>query len=739
VRNALRTLSPDARAVIAIAAVVLLANLPYLVGFFEANPLGPRASVIAASTAGPVGGQPTIDPNDGFVSQALGHRAALDLIHLHLPWWDPYEGTGAPLAGEMQSAALFAPTLLLLASNGLLYEHVLLEMLAGVATYFLLRRLRLNPWAALAGGAAFALNGTFAWFSHAPVNPVAFLPLLLLGIERAYSAAEDGRRGGWWLIAIAGALSFYAGFPEVAYIDTILAVVWFAWRVGCLTGPRRAPFVAKAGAGAAVGVLLSAPLIVAGLDYLANADLSTHTSAFFGSAHIPADGLPQLVLPYIYGPILEFTGPRFQLTTIWVVVGGFVSVALLTLAGLGLCSRGRRGLRAVLGVWILLVFARMYGQIPLLGHVLGWLPGMQHIAFFRYATPALELAVVILAALGIDDLLTVTEHRRRVLWAGLGGLVVVTIAAVGANSLADQLGPHYDRRPYFAVAVAWGALTVIAIAAVGWFTGVKRRGALLALVVTVDALALFAAPELSAPRSVTVDGAPAAYLQRHLGNSRYFTLGPLQPNYGAYYGVASANINDVPIPTRYSNYIHTSLDPYVNTTVFVGNFGGSRSPFLPPPEQELIRNVAGYRQAGVAYVLAPAGQPVPQSPSTFTLADRTPSTDIYRLAGTAPYFSAASCTTRAHGREAVAVTCPHAATLVRRETSMPGWSATIDGSGAHIQTTDGLFQAVTVPAGTHMVDFDFAPPYVVWGWVAFAAGVLILAGAAIRRRAAGPA
>ena len=40
------------------------------------------------------------------VSQALGHRAALDWTHLRVPWWNPYEGTGMPLAGEMQSGAL---------------------------------------------------------------------------------------------------------------------------------------------------------------------------------------------------------------------------------------------------------------------------------------------------------------------------------------------------------------------------------------------------------------------------------------------------------------------------------------------------------------------------------------------------------------------------------------------------------------------------------------------------------
>ena len=38
------------------------------------------------------------------------------------------------------------------------------------------------------------------------------------------------------------------------------------------------------------------------------------------------------------------------------------------------------------------------------------------------------------------------------------------------------------------------------------------------------ALALFALPELSAPRAVKLDTAPVAYLQRHLGQSRFFSL-----------------------------------------------------------------------------------------------------------------------------------------------------------------------------------------------------------------------
>lgn len=178
-----------------VCGCVLLAHLPYLLGVFDPNPLGPRSGLLTGVTPGWLGGQSTLDPNDGLTSQALSHRAMLDWLHLEPPWWNPYEGTGAPLAAEMQSAALFPPTVLTLLANGQLYEHMLLEILAGISTYLLLRRIAISRWPSVAAAIAFALNGTFAWFSDATVNPVAFLPLLLLGVEIAYGASVSGRRG----------------------------------------------------------------------------------------------------------------------------------------------------------------------------------------------------------------------------------------------------------------------------------------------------------------------------------------------------------------------------------------------------------------------------------------------------------------------------------------------------------------------------------------------------------------
>lgn len=725
-----------------IVGLVLVANLPSLSGEFTANPLGFRAELASSFGDGLTGGQTTLDPNNGFVSQALSHRAALDVVHLSLPWWNPYEGSGAPLAGEMQSAALFPPTLLTLLSNGQLFEHMLFELIAGLATFLLLRRLEVTRWAALAGGIAFALNGTFAWFSHAPVNPVALLPLLLLGIERAREAAAADSSGGWWLIAVAGALSVYAGFPETAYIDALLGVVWFAWRWGTVSAPARRRLLVKGILGAGVGALLCAPIGVATIDYFNRGELSTHASGFYGAAHISANGLPLLLMPYLFGPLLEFTGPNGALTSVWVVLGGYLSAALLMLAGLGLVSRARLGLRVLLGVWTLLVFSRMYGQVPLLGHVIGWLPGMSRIAFFRYATPALELPVIVLAALGIDDLVRVPGHRRRALWGAVAMLVLLVVTALAARPLADSLGSKYSHRPYFELAAIWALVTVAGLALGARLRAPALRGRVLCVVVAIDAVVLFAAPQLSLPRHVVVDTKPAAFLSRHLGEGRFFTLGPLQPNYGSYFGLASANVNDLPIPKLYSNYIHARLDQFVNPSVFVGNTGGGRSPYVPTTQQELLRNLDGYRALGVSYVLTPANQPLTQSPTGFQLAARTPTTRIYHLTGAAPYFTAPGCRLQSGDRQNVTLTCPHATTLTRRETDLPGWSANVDNHQTPIRQADGLFQTTTVPAGTHHINFSYAPPDILWAALAFLAGILALIATTItttRARARRPA
>ena len=223
--GAYRRLSPSTKAIALIVLVVLAANGFYVLGLANNDPISWTAGIshhLCRITCG----RPAIDPNVGFVTQTLGHEAALDLLHFHFPWWTYTQGLGQPLAGEMQSGALFPLTLWFALSSGLVWFHVSLEIIAGISTYFLARRLSLPVFFATFAGILFAINGTYAWLGNSVMNPICFLPMLILGVEMVYDSASSPKNRGWYIMAIALALSLYAGFPEVAYIDGLFAFGW---------------------------------------------------------------------------------------------------------------------------------------------------------------------------------------------------------------------------------------------------------------------------------------------------------------------------------------------------------------------------------------------------------------------------------------------------------------------------------------------------------------------------------
>ena len=541
-----RSPSPDTVALLAIVGAVVIANFLYWSGLFDQNPLGRSsglgffAGLFDPNSVGTWGGPdpgllaglPMIDPSNGQSSQALGHLAALDWIHLRVPWWNPYEGTGMPLAGGIASGALFPPTLLLLIGNGQVYEYLLLELVAGISTYFLLRRISVGRSASTAAAIAFALNGTFAWYGYVPANPVAFLPLLLLGIEIAFAATTAGRLGGWWLIAIALALSIYAGFPETAYVDGLFAAVWFGWRCGCAGRHRLRAFATKAAVGGIVGALLATPVLVAFADYAAHAELGLHAGNSFANAHLPAADLPQLVLPYVYGPIWGF-GPAYP---IWGQLGGYLSASLLFFGLLGLIYPGRRGLRPLLFAWIVLVVAkcmasRRYSAMCSASY-------RECPTWPSRATPPPRLRCPWLS-------------WRRLGWTVYWRTDRASTRARrhGARAVGRQLPRRSERcrwctssliRPisfYSRGSVIWAAWSSPAGVLAAILPSPRARRLLAVAIVCLDALAMFVLPQLSAPRSITVDTAPATVPAAEPRSLALFTLGPLGPNYGSYYAI----------------------------------------------------------------------------------------------------------------------------------------------------------------------------------------------------------
>jgi hypothetical protein len=761
----------------AILAAVLVANAPALLHLVTTDPLVLNAA-LTPTTSGWLPGLPYIDGNAGFTMQALGHLAVLDWLHGHVPWWNPFEGVGAPLAGEMQSGAFFPLTLLLALHQGTLWLRLVVEAVAGWSTYFLVRGLGVGRPFATAAGVAFGLCGTFAWLNDAPMRPVALLPLCLIGVERAIHAARDGRRGGWSLLAVALALSILAGFPETTFIDGLF-VAW--WAVLRLAGPGRAVWraaVARLAGGVVVGVGLAAPLLVAFADYLPYAYVGSHSGGFADTS-LPSTGLAQLVLPYSLGPIFGFQSPPGGTDTIslvWGSVGGFLSVTVIAAGLVGLLGARWRLLRLGLGAWVALSLLRTFGFPPVV-HLMAHLPGLRLTAYYRYSDPTWELAVVVLAGLGLDDIARhVTRRRAVVIAAGVTGALAAWAAATAWPLMTHAIGAggtHPGHRHLYPLLNLVGAVLALVLLAAGGLmagrpgrpaplgpahrsgrervTRARRRGRLvMAGAVAVESVILLGFTYLSAPPPTVLQTGSVAWLQAHLGPYRFLTLGPIQPNYGSYFGIAQANINDLPVPKAMNSEIAARLDPNAIPGVFSG--GGRINPAGPTPAQELTAHLPDYESIGVRYVVESSngqdvqGQPFPAPGSeAWPVGPRRVYRDgfaeIWQLPSTAPLFTLrsltsggasgglpVSCRVVGVGWDQATVHCSQPSTLVRRTLFMPGWTVTVTGSGrSSVRSVgragpSGLFQLVNLAPGSATLRFSYLPPH-----ADLATGVAVLA------------
>jgi hypothetical protein len=246
----------------------------------------------------------------------------------------------------------------------------------------------------------------------------------------------------------------------------------------------------------------------------------------------------------------------------------------------------------------------------------------------------------------------------------------------------------------------------------------------------------------------------AAWLQRHIGASRFVTLGPIAPNYGSYYGIAEANDNDLPLPKAYDDYIVTHLDPNSPPSLFTGTTQTNTSG--PTPAQELATHLYYYEAVGVRYVvedpngLDVEGQPFPPIgsppwPRGPRLVYHDTQAEIWQLPSAAPVFGvvSGSCTVTGSGWDLATVHCRHRSVLLRRVLYMPGWTATEHGRAVTVREDPsgppGLLQEVPVPAGNTTLRFNYLPPHEWPAGAAAALALLLLSGSfVVRRRRAAP-
>ena len=719
-----------------VLAIPVIVHLPELLGLISCNPLLLSSGLHTVPYWNLLGGVCFIDGNAGMTVQALGHQAASQWLHGSIPWWNHFSGAGLPLASEMQSTAMFLPFVLLLHfPGGMLLLKLILQMLTGVFTFACLRQTGASRYASAIAAILFSLNASFARFSDAPIQPIAFLPLLILGIERCRALSMQRQKGGEIIVAIAIAFSLYAGFPEVAFADGVLALLWAAfacWRAG----PEARLFcAARIAAGGVCGIMLAAPVLLPFLQDLSVSTLSGHVLT--QNSVLGAANWPSIILPNLFGP------PQSDWDFMaWNGTWGSIGPGLMLLAVASVLSKPRDGLRLALAAWIVFTLAGAF-RLPGFDFLRSNVPGFRELNFGRYVGASAEFAACVLLALSLDDWRTGRIRVRIGIAAAAGSALVASAIIIGWPRLARGMS---HAAPWSSASWPFGMLAIASVFGAAFVIAVLfqlmraapehgSKSAAAALLV-FEAAAFFVMPIAGGTTDTSIATGSIAYLREHLGLQRLFVMGgPLNANYGAYYGVAMVNDLYVPLATAWDHYVQRMV-PGEAPSFFSGLNGTAAS-----RAANLVSNRKVFTDAGVEYVMVPKAEDGLQDvhdPGGIEKVYEDSLLRLYRLNGAQPYFGTdgAACRLEPRGRDRLRADCDGPATLTRLEMDFPGWHARVNGKQASITTRGDIFQHIDLPAGSSEVVWRYVPPNPRTISVLFAAGcaaLLVLAWRSSRR------
>ena len=339
----------------------------------------------------------------------------------HLPLYDPYIWSGAPLLAGWNAGAAYPLTFLfavLPATAAWTANLIITWAVAGLGMFCFLRALRLGSLPSLLGGLSFAFAGAMsAQVSHfGLVAGMSWVPLALLSVFRLSETRSMSSRLRWTgALAATTGLVILAGEPRAVDDACVTVLIYAVWRVVRL-GRAWRPAAVSIAAGAALGACLGAVQWLPGLAAVATSQRAAGSMALFDSGSLSAKWLLLMLVPDLLGGSGSFGQPAFFASYNLTEVTDYVGILPLVAAAVLL---GRVRLRRRPPEWLVWhmialvgVLLALGGRTPL-GHLLIHLPlfGDQRLQSRNILVTDLALAVL-LAYWASNPL---TEKSRRFL------------------------------------------------------------------------------------------------------------------------------------------------------------------------------------------------------------------------------------------------------------------------------------------------------------------------------------
>jgi hypothetical protein len=613
--------------VLLLVAAPLVLLLPTLAGGrallgVHSDQLSPwRAELPAADAAALDAASQPLAADKTLMFQPQFELAAARLANGEAPLWNPDSLCGVPLLAQAVHGVLHPPNLLALVlppARAWSWIAWLQTTLAALFTFALARALGLAPWAACLAGLAFAFSGFLAarlqWFQIQGAS--IYLPLALLGVERAFAGA---RHAGTAILALAVGLSLLAGFPQSSVLAlyaaglSAAAHVLAAWHGGGEARRLGLRSGLHVGAGLLLGLLIGMPQFGPAAELAASSDSTRRAVAPELAATLalrPAE-LALAVVPDLFGhpadlrahalPQLRHAGVVQRLyakpNANYVETASTFGLAPLLLALLGLLS-GRRGV--ALGAALMAGGALLAVDAP-------WLPAVLHLPALSSFDPRrflllFELGGALLAGLGLARVLESGPPRWYVASVAVVALLLVVAALVALGTdeaswaaavvppLAAQSGlPEAEVAAHSAdLALDLGLLqaalvrtALLALATAGALVLACRRAglgvAVLVLLTAVDGLAYTARANATLPAeghgrpppglAQLTDDDGGRLVRFVAGDPRDVLAYPLPPDTGLPFGVRDLS-GYITLAPRRVEALHELLEP--GTTYGVG-------------------------------------------------------------------------------------------------------------------------------------------------------------------------
>lgn len=679
------------------------------------------------------------------------HSAAKEIAFSgHLPLWNPWLGMGAPLFANYQSALLYPPNWLLLATD-VAWGQTLLVLLhlmwAGFGMALLARSLGLGKFAQAISGIAYAMSGYLvARSGFLSINATAaWLPWILYAAEGLVrsagtsSVASSGllRSLRWRAAALLGlvlGLQWLAGHAQVAWYTLILLVVWVIFRARSNSVPIRSAVLMLAVAGA-LGFAIAAVQLIPTLEYASISNRAGDLDPEFALTYSfwPWRALG-LVAPDLFGN--PGTADYWGYGNFW-EDAIYVGVLPLLLAIGALASKGVGRIKwFLLGVATIAFLFGLGSNTPIFKFLFDYVP-----TFSAFQAPTrwnlwLVASFSILAGFGAEH--WKVAYGKKLYWLRLGtaGAIAILVMATLINLLDTEIEPTFTR------AIATAGFWLAASGILALLRSDPGRKGWVAAALSVVVLDLFLAGRgLNPMLPAKLSSAPSALSQEIQGDHRLYMSEELEreikfdvafrfdsfqpgldwvivresglPNTPLLDRLSSANNFDPLLPARYVLWMNrleqvpSAQRERLLPTMDVGWQAVHGTNGLPRYEP-ILDPTRAWIVPSVEWVASPAEATRRATSSTTDLLF------IAFLEGSArPEQGGAGVVTALSDKGPniveLVVEAPEGGWLVLADSWFPGWVAELDGQATEIFPANGVMRSVWIPAGQHTVVFQYRP------------------------------